>query len=268
MADAVTSAVNLTRLLHCTERLARSAELDRHVLGAHVAKLRLLYREADRADGLSSAQLEHCRRRIRVLDELARSFERGGDGGDGGARGSPRAREVGAIEPLVRSMAPAAEPDAPEPAAATGDDGEQRPGAPAASGEAPPRPAPQSRRRRAGRVAGEEADARTERAQVESQRAAQEALLADAAEMVAQLKNNSLLAQSALRGDAAVLALAETSMDSNAARLRTETRRIESTRRAMRANCCTTWLLMLLVIVLFVVALFFMRFGPAPRRAR
>jgi hypothetical protein len=114
-------------------------------------------------------------------------------------------------------------------------------------------------------VVGEEASA-SELAALETERRAHDALLESTAEMAGQLKQRMLLAQSALRADNATLDLTDDAMSANAAKVDAEARRIQATRRAMRANCCTNWLIALAVILLFVTTLIFIRIFPAPPR--
>jgi len=124
-----------------------------------------------------------------------------------------------------------------------------------------------SRRRRTGRVAGEEAaGSASERGAISVEQEQHEELLADTADMVAQLKANSLLAQRALASDNDTLYRTDQAVGANVSRVDSEARRIAETRRAMRANCCTTWLLLLVATTLFMFTLFFIRLVPAPKR--
>jgi len=73
-AADVIDAVNLLRLLRCTEQMACASELDRELLAIHVLELRSLFRRVDLGPGdvLSAAEVDDARRRVRLLDELAR----------------------------------------------------------------------------------------------------------------------------------------------------------------------------------------------------
>lgn len=268
-------AVNLLRLLACTEQMAGASEVDRELLAAHLRELHALYRRVDvgHGDVLSAADVDDARRRVRLLDELLqaersalepKAVQLGGllaatrvSRGASAAveveqglssRRTEAAADVGQLSSAEASATPIAScgmltgaTEAALPAAAC--------------------------RRRAGNVAGEEASVAVRSAGViEQQRRMHDALLDDTAEMVARLKHNSLLAQRALAADNATLDLTEDAASGNVSKVDAEARRILATRRAMRATCCTNWLIGLLVLALFMLTLVFIRLFPAPRR--
>jgi hypothetical protein len=246
-------AVNLLRLLRCAEQLACVPQLDRERFAAYLAELHALYRRVDLSAGeaLSAAHGDDCRRRIRSLDELLRTetpmhqseaVQSAPVSSAPAARATPLALASG-VEPAPAELRAA---DAPVDSAAAD-------GAP--------------RRRRAGLVVGEEAST-SELAQIEAQRRAHDALLDETSGMVSRLKHNALLAQQALAADNATLDLTEASAQANAAKVDAEARRIQETRRQMRASCCASWLLGLGVIVVFMLTILFIRLVPAPPRRR
>lgn len=272
-------AVNLVRLLRCTEQMACVSELDRDLLAAHLLELHALHRRVDvgQGDALSAAEVDDARRRIRLLDELLPAerpelepkMEAAGSlsaapravldaiacpSNDAGARGMRDGETgAGAAQTLSAGRQPAATlvtPMAPSIPTGTGAVEDTRPTA--------------ARRRRAG-AAGQGSSAGSAGA-LEQQRSVHDALLEDTAEMVARLKHNSLLAQRALAADNATLDLTEDAASANVSKVDAEARRILATRRAMRANCCTNWLIGLVVLALFMLTLVFIRLFPAPRR--
>ncbi|KAJ1625027.1 hypothetical protein T492DRAFT_911260 [Pavlovales sp. CCMP2436] len=268
------AAVNLLRLLRCTEQLAFAPDLDleRELLRAHLLGLHALHRRVNlEGEALSAAQADDCRRRIRLLDELL---------------DAERPAPFGAVPPLLAvaraAAALATAEELLEPGGAEGAELQPRgdddlrarlfgaasadSAAAAASGVVALGAGRHTARRRiAGKVAGEEASA-SDQAAIEMQRRAHGALLEDTAELVARLKQNSLAAQRALATDNATLDLTDAAASFNVSRVDAEARRIAETRRRMHQNCCANWLIGIVVLLLFMLTLVFIRLFPAPRR--